>query len=337
MSQIDKESLLSSDDAVEELLGQAAPRPTPPDADTEAVRKAVHAEWQKVTTRRRSRVHWTRFGVAASILIAVLFALDTLRINGVEPVQVATIDKQFGLVRVIGEDSFVLQSDDLARLVVGQVLDTGLESGIGLTWGAGGSLRLDANTRVNLVSETEVFLASGRIYFDSEPALTALPGADAKLTIQTEFGEVSHVGTQYMAHADTAALTISVREGEVEVRPARGGVATAGRSQQIAVSSRGTSNFANIRTHGSAWQWIEKTSPETDLDGRSVHEFLNWVSRETGMALSYENEVTESFATQELLRGRLATGPREALEFWMLGTDLEWRIDAGVIYVNKAQ
>ena len=232
-----------------------------------------------------------------------------------------------------------MQGDDLTRLVAGQTLDTGIESGIGLDWGSGGSLRLDADTRVQLLSEAAVFLHSGRVYFDSRPALMAMSmsGADANLTIQTDFGEVSHVGTQYMAHADSSVLTISVRDGEVRVRPVRGMEATAARSQQMAISERGVRHVINILPHGGAWRWVEMTSPATDLNGRSVHEFLNWVSHETGMALRYESAATESFATQEFLKGRLETSPREALEFWMLATDLDWRIDDGVIYVSKAR
>lgn len=332
-----KENALKSDDAVEALLGQAAPRPVPPAAETEAVREAVRAEWRQISSRQRSRKRWTHLAIAASVLIAVFVSLNMLRTNGLEPVQVASVDTQFGSVHLLGDGAELLEATPLTSVRTGETLITDNDSGMGLSWGEGGSLRIDANTTIEFVSREQVYLQSGRVYFDSEPALVgSVTGSDAKLTIMTDFGEVTHVGTQYMTHAGDGVLTVSVRSGEVVVQSA-GESASAGRNQQLAIAGSGVRSIVNIRSHGAAWEWVENTSPAASLDGRSVSEFLGWVSHETGMAIEYESAGAEGRAEQERLNGTVESGPRQALQVWMLGTDLEWRIENGVIYVKEAR
>ena len=169
-----KDTLLNDDDAVEALLGKAAPRPVPPDVETEAVRKVVRAEWQKVTGQRRSRTRVTQWAMAASVLVAVFVTLNLLRTSGIEPQQVATIDKQFGTISVLGEDAQFLQHNNLERIVAGQTVRTSADSGLGLAWSGGGSLRIDAKSRVEFLSTDAVYLHDGRIYFDSAPVLSLI-------------------------------------------------------------------------------------------------------------------------------------------------------------------
>ncbi len=337
MNDMRKETSLETDEAVEALLGKATPRSVPPEAAARAVREVVQAEWRQVAGKHRKQKTFMRMAMAASVLIAVFVSLNTLRITGIEEVQVASIDKRFGMISILGENSELLEGSHLTTIVAGQTLITDDDSGLGLSWGTGGSLRIDQNTRVGFLSDEKVYLSSGRIYFDSAPALAAnsVSGSDARLTIVTDFGEVTHTGTQYMTHADGEAVTVSVREGEVVIENAgRSSSAVAG--QQLAISGSGA-RMANIPSHGTPWEWIEKTVPSVNLDGRSVSEFLGWVSRETGLDLEYETDGAAAYADRELLKGSMNTDPRQALQVWMLGMDLGWRIEDGVIYVNDAR
>jgi ferric-dicitrate binding protein FerR (iron transport regulator) len=338
MNDMSRETSLNTDEAVEALLGKAAPRPVPPAAEARAVREAVQAEWRQVSGRHKRRKSFVRMAMAASVLVAVFISLNALRINGIEEVQVASIDKRFGMISVLGENSEMLEGSHLTTIVAGQTLITDDDSGMSLNWGGGGSLRLDENTRVEFLSDEQVFLSVGRIYFDSTPAFAAglISDSDARLTIVTDFGEITHVGTQYMTRANRDAVTVSVREGEVVIEGA-GISGSASQGQQLAISGSGVRSMGNIPPYGSAWEWIEQTTPPVNLDGRSVSDFLGWVSRETGFGLEYESNSAEAYARQELLRGAVKTDPRQALQFWMLGTDLGWRIENGVIYVNEAR
>jgi ferric-dicitrate binding protein FerR (iron transport regulator) len=342
MSDIRKELAASADDAVEVLLQQAAPRLSPPIVDERLVREAVRAEWQAVTGRRNVRRRIGHFAIAATVLLALAATFNTFRVVGVVPQPVATISKSHGSIYLLGEQSELHQLPDLASISVGETIVTGGDAGVGLEWHGGGSLRIDANTRVEFQSPNSVYLQSGRIYFDSQttqliagtadnlraPFHTASgsPHSDPALEFETVHGTVTHLGTRYMTYSDEDTLSVSVRDGEVVVDgPYFDGTAVAG--QQLTISGTGRPALANVASYGGAWEWIEAIAPAAQLDGKTVHEFLRWVSYETGLELSFESSLAEQVADRELLRGTVETGPMNALRVWMMGVDLDWRVD----------
>jgi hypothetical protein len=328
---------MRQDDVVESLLQSAKPRPAPPGKDERMIREAVLAEWQSVTDTRRTRRRLTRFAVAATVLLAVTASFILLRIDGVAPVQVATISKSFGSIYVLGEQSTLQRLPDTTVVMSGQTIKTDRDSGIGLAWGNGGSLRIDADTVIEFVAGNRVFLHSGRIYFDSTPSVlsAAISGGSrtAELSIETNHGTVTHLGTQYMTYAASDRLEVSVREGEVAIE-GKYYDAQALAGQQLSISGSARATVLNIDRHGTAWSWIEETSPLVNTDGRSVDDFLNWVSRETGLQLEYPNLATERAAQAAVLKGSVNLKPSEQLDFWLQGQDLSWHTDGGSIKVS---
>jgi len=323
-----------TDDAVATLLRQAAPRAVPPAGDQQQVRAAVRAEWTAVTGRRRTRRRMTYFAVAATVLLAVALGFDQFRRHEAMPVQVAAISKSHGSIYLLGEQSELRELPDLAVISAGQTIVTGGDAGIGLNWNSGGSLRIDADTRIEFVSTDTVYLRSGRIYFDSQmAAITGSGDSVSALQIETDHGTVRHLGTQYMTYTDEHGLSVSVREGEVAIDGDHY-AQTAVAGQRLTLSGRSRPNVVNIKRYGEAWQWIEATAPATQLDGKSAREFLHWVSRETGFRLEFENETAEQLANATMLRGTVETEPSNALRVWMMGVDLDWRVQDGVIYVS---
>lgn len=337
---------IRTDDAVEALLEQASPRPIPPSSDEQLIRDAVRAEWQAVAGKRRSRSRIMRFAIAATVVLAVAVSFNTFRVSGIAPVQVATISKSHGSIHLLGKQSQLQKMQDLTVITAGQTIVTGSGSGIGLEWGKGGSLRIDENTRIEFTADDSVFLTSGRIYFDSTPSelasggsvetVAAITGSGVSppaLVIETEHGTVIHLGTQYMTYSDHDGLSVSVREGQVSIEGqyydelAREG-------EQLRVAGSGRPSVTNFKGYGDAWDWIEATSPATQLDDDSVHQFLSWVSHETGLELLYEEAAAEALANEETLRGTVDTEPTNALRVWMMGVDLNWRIEGGTIYVS---
>lgn len=323
-----------ADDPVEALLGQATPRPAPPGADEQRVRAAVRAEWQAVTAARSARQRVAYFAVAATVLLAVAVVFNQFRDTATTPLQLATISKSHGNVYLLGEQAELLELNDLKTISAGQTLLTGSGAGVGLDWGDGGSLRLDADTRIEFVAEDAAYLHSGRIYFDSQPG--ASEGSServAALAIKTGRGTVRHLGTQYMIYADADKLSVSVREGRVAIDGINyDETATAG--QQLTLTGRGRPDVVNIKVYGEAWDWVGATAPATQFDGRSAHDFLRWVGRETGMQLHFEDQRAEQLAMDAMLRGTVDADPKDALRVWMLGVDLDWRMEGGVIYVS---
>jgi len=300
------------------------------------IREAVQAEWQAVAGKRRSRTRLARFAIAASVLLAVIASFNMLRDASIAPPQLATINKSYGSI-LLGNQSQLNELSDFSTITAGQSIVTRTDAGISLAWGSGGSLRIEADTRIEFISAEEVYLRSGRIYFDSTPseliAGTSGGSVQTKFRIKTDHGTMTHVGTQYMTSSSSTELTISVREGRVSM-VGNYYNETVLEGQQLKVTGSNLASVANFPRHGAAWDWVEATAPVADVDGRSVDEFLSWVSRETGLHISYESPEAEQKAHAGILKGKVDMDPRSALAFRMMGEDLNWDIDGGTIKVS---
>lgn len=336
MSNLDQGASAQSDKALEQLLSHASPRPMPSESDEAAVRQAVRAEWQAVSGRQRSRRRIAGFAIAATILIAVFSIFSVLRPPLTDVVQVATIEKEFGSIYLLAETAELRETAALSRVLAGQTIVTGDEAGMALAWGAGGSLRLDANTRVRFVDGRSIYVESGRVYFDSRPSplMAGISvGAAPDLLIVSDYGEVRHVGTQFMTRVDDGNLTVTVREGQVIV-DGQYQTYMASSGEQVTMAGRGQPTVLSVSATAPAWDWVSRTSPVTDVDGKSLHEFLLWACRETGLELRYEGGAEQIARHEAFLRGTINTEPLDALGLRLDSAGLEWSIVEGVIVVN---
>ena len=148
MTMAKHDNSFDSDAAIEEILSHAPRRPVPSAEVSASVRESVRAEWRDVTGRRRLRGRLVALAAAASLLLAVAFALISLPIPSALPVQVATIDRSAGTIYLVGRGSELEETTNLDILTAGQTLKTGPQSGVSLDWQSGGDLRIDADTRV---------------------------------------------------------------------------------------------------------------------------------------------------------------------------------------------
>ena len=322
MNEMNQEQELRSERALEELLGKAEPRPLPPQQDEELIRQAVRAEWNQVTKRRTRTRRVTQFALAASVLLAVFASINALRgpIDGNQLQQLASIEKQFGVIAVLQN---------------GQAVETGNESGLTLAWNNGGSLRLDQNTRVEFESSSEIYLHSGQVYFDSMPSGVATVITDpdkATLTIRAAAGSVRHYGTQFITQTSKDELSVLVREGHVSIEGTHvNETVTAG--QRRTVTRDGQTSVHKVDVTGGDWKWIEKTSPSFTLDNRPIIEFLTWVSRETGQPLRISSDIEDMINTKEL-RGVVNMEPSRALHTFMQTIAVDWQIEDGFIVIG---
>ena len=315
---------------LENLLRHAEPRPVPAPAEMTAAKAALRDEWRAATGRRRRRRRMGGLAVAATVLAGLFAVYTTTRTPVVDFVEVATIEKSYGPVYLLGEQAELRPTDDLSRIVSGQTIVTGAGAGLALAWTNGGSVRADENTRLRFTSETDVFLESGRVYFDSMAGIRA--GEVPQFTVLTQHGDVSHLGTQYMTAVDRDRLVVSVREGSVTIDGVyHDQTVTAG--QQATLAGRQRPGVLRISRSGEAWDWVVRTAPVPDVDGKTLHEFLVWVSRELGLELRFEGEA-ERVAHEAILRGRIDTGPEDALRLRLATAALGWRIEGGVIYIT---
>lgn len=329
---------IHNEDELERLLGEASPRPTPSPEDEAAVRLAVRAEWSQLTSARTRRRRVMAFAMAATVLVGVFGIFNAFRTPPIEIIEVAKIERSDGPVRMLAQSAPLPDADDLNVVMSGQTIVTGAQAGIALAWGNGGSLRIDENTHIEFTSDNSVYLQRGGIYFDSIPSplmaatVASEPGG---FSVQTDHGHIKHIGTQFMARAEQNSLTVSVREGEVAIDgPFHDQNAAAG--QQVTLKGRQMPETLSDSGFGERWSWIERTSPAVNVDGRSVHEFLLWASRELGLALVFEG-TAEDVARGANLFGTIDTRPSIALGQGLDMAAFSYRIDEGVIYVSDTQ
>ncbi|MDX1515763.1 MAG: FecR family protein [Woeseiaceae bacterium] len=326
-------SVRDGDQALEQLLGQAGPRPMPSPDGVQRARREVRREWQVATRKRTRRRRLGFLAAAATVAAGVSVAWFVWLAPVADPPQVATIDRSAGTIYLAGEQSQLTEAQNLDVVRSGQTIVTGDEGRVGLTWLSGGSLRLDENTRVTFTSDETLTLVRGRVYFDSQTDVDA----DSSLTIATQHGDVTHVGTQYMTEVDGDELIVSVREGRVAIEGVyHSDVAAAGK--QVRLAGRSTPEVVDIRVFGEDWQWVEVTAPAPALQGRKLVELIAWVSRETGLKVRFASDaVAAMVADGETASGSLGDSPRDALKISLVANDLDYTItDSGEIVISQA-
>lgn len=325
------------DDLIEAVLREAPPRPAPSRQETGIVRAAVHSEWQAVTHGLRNRRRLVVFATAATILLVAAFSINLMRVPSALPVRVATIDKTAGSVYLLGEQSQLRASPDLSELILGQTIVTGHDSGIAVSWLGGGSLRIGEDTRIEFLSPDEVHLYSGTVYFDSRQPPAGHKTASrvtGDFSIRTDRATVSHLGTQYMTGVYGDRLTVSVREGEVRLRNDHGET-TAKAGYQVSLEGTGRPSYANISPFGELWHWAERIAPAVELDGRSAHQFISWVGRETGLEIQFASDALEQAAHETTMTGTVDREPRVALRVLLQTTGFESHIENGRILIRE--
>jgi len=299
--------LRANDHSIEVLLREVGARAEPAAQLMNQVRPAVHAEWRALVEHRmRRRV--VALSIAAGLACAAAVTTVSLRVMEVEPVPVATI------VRIDGE----LRIDTKGAMhegVVGEILTTGenLHTSpatlVALNFGNGLSLRVAADSKLQLMSDQRVALDQGTLYVDSgSDAAHAVP-----LTVQTAVGTVRHVGTQYQVRTigpsggDTGitGIEVSIREGRVEIGNALG-TNTGSAGERLSISTRGTVLRGSIAPRDSSWQWAADAAPAFDIANRSLSVFLRWAARETGRQLTYADRATQTAADHMKLGGSIA-------------------------------
>jgi hypothetical protein len=325
---------MSEHDVLDDLLRHAKPRPVPAAEGLAAAKAAVRQEWLDATHRRSVRRRTLGLALAATVVLAAFVAVSLVQAPVVPPVHVATIKKSFGPVYLLGEQAELSPTGDLHEIVSGQTIVTGSSAGLALAWKSGGSVRVDQGTRIRFEDAQSVYVEEGRVYFDSRRTLVAgIDGGDVPVfVIRTPHGVLQHLGTQYMAKVEPATLVVSVREGSVTI-DGRFFKQTIEAGQQATVSGPRRPAVLSISRSGSAWEWVSRTTPPADVDGRTLYEFLTWVSREMGLELRFEGQA-EAVAHAAVLRGTVDTEPADALRLRLATAALAWRIEGESIYIS---
>jgi ferric-dicitrate binding protein FerR (iron transport regulator) len=321
----------SSDDDIEALLRRTGARDSPPSAAMEEVRRAVHAEWRTVANARGLKRRAIIFGVAASVATVILALVMTLRsISPPQPIAVAVLERVTGSVTRQSTD------DSAAPMSAGRVIMTGdnvvtSADALAAIRMNDISVRMDSNTTLAVLAHGRVELRSGAIYIDAGPT----GSRHQPLEIDTVAGRVQHLGTQYQIRAGARDVTISVREGRVQLALKRG-PQTAAAGEQLVVSPGGEVVRDQVAAHDASWAWVSRIAPPFQIENQPLTAFLQWVARETGGALVYSSPDLELAAASITLHGSIANLTPEAALAAILSTTQFERVPAedGVLRIG---
>lgn len=331
------------EEALESLFRHASSRPEPSQEDRRAVRVAVREQWRDVTGRRRRR-RVVGLSLAASAVLATVLVLFRLGSFAPDPVhqEIAKVEKVTGRVRMLAEGAGGAGTIAGRKMSVfaGHMLSTGSDSGVALRLASGISLRLDQDSELVLVDSETVELGGGRVYVDTgvdEDAGKGPQSQASRLAIETPYGTVRHLGTQYMIRAAIEGLSVSVREGVVQFQAKTdtgGSPVYVPDGKELSVDEFGQQAISAGDRHGERWRWVEALGPVFELDGRTMAEFLEWVGSETGFEIVYETDAAKVIAEDTVLHGEVDLPARQAVEVVLRTSDLAADFREGVIQVS---
>jgi len=310
-------------DTVARLLNLAGLRPLIA-ADIEArVYDHVHQEWRNSLPASRTGKWAMPLALAAGILIAVTFVTRLVLPDAPLVGTVARVNGGFDGSAA----SFV--SGDAVR--VGDNLRTGDRQLLSVALSDGTSLRLAANSSLQLDERRSYTLLTGKVYADSGQTVYQ----DSGLEIRTGLGVITDIGTQFLVSFEGAALSVAVREGRVDVA-ADQDTYTALAGDRLMMQAGGGVTKGQIGATDSAWDWTLKLAPEFDIENRSLLDFLTWVSRETGKELIFVNDELRKAAMATVLSGSISDlTPVEAATTVLTTTSFAYEIRETSIIIGR--
>lgn len=297
----------SDEESLRDLLREAGARAAPPANVVNDVRLVVFKEWQQLVQQRR-RTRFVRYGLAASMaaaVIAVLVVMQSMPPHGEPVATVARVDGVLQMGAPGGEEwQPALPGVSLPRDVVLRT-EEGTRAALDMH---GLSVRIDSGSLVRLERSDRITLDRGALYVDS--GATPQSAASRLLAVDTLYGSVQHVGTQYALRVLQHGLSVSIREGRVQIdRDGRTYAGAAG--EHIMVPREGAIQRGATTPQDPEWQWAMTVAPGFLIEHRPLSQFLDWVSRETGKPVVYASPEVRARAEQLILRGSVSDLPPE--------------------------
>lgn len=296
MKEPDTNSKLS-ETRIAEILHRVSPRDKPSAEITANIKQQVKGAWQQEVSRQttiRQRNRW--LAVAASVCIAVGAGF----IFNTQPqiVSAGSIARIVGNIeyRASAEAEWVPMSP---KSEFGDNTEIRSDAGsyAALTLANGMTLRLDEATLIQLGGESEVYLAQGGLYAESDKAIL-----DQSLTVNTEFGSARDIGTEFEVRVGSDHWRVQVREGLVNVSDEQFN-ATARAGERLVIARDQTVEREALSAADASWQWTNRVHQPFAIEGASLSAYLAWWSDETGRRIVFKNKADQEAASRTTLHG----------------------------------
>ncbi len=327
-------------DEIASLLRMAGQRPPVPLEVAERVREATRDHWRReARARKLKRRLWAGAGLAAAAVLAMGLGLALLRTSPVPPAGAPAARVELVAHPAWARSATPGSSPAMSGLRPGDALPSGAEiateseGSLAILMASGHSVRLDAGTRLRIISGSMLDLQRGALYVDSGRRSDT---EGTVLGVRTPRGVVHEIGTQYEIRIREETLRIRVREGAV-ILESEDESHRVPAGMQVELDGKGDPVLKSIPLYGPEWGWAERIAPMIDLKGRSLRAFLEWVSRERGWALSFDHEETEDASSGILLSGSVeGLTLDEALEAVLPTCGMTFEVEGGVLTVLPA-
>ena len=318
-----------SNEDIERVLTEALHTGPPDTATLQRLRNVASREWRLSVNRSPAQALRPRVWAAAAVLVCVIAGIAWfLRpIADTKPLGVVVRTEAGG-----GTISGGLFHHQPLRAAVDLHVGDALQSqGAALiTLNAGGSLRVGPDTALRFTALTEIALQKGKIYVDFPP--TARSGA---LDVSTRAGTIAHVGTAFEVLSNDEIVRIRVREGRVRLRhESQETLLDAG--TQLTADRAGNITRGSVEPYGREWLWVAGLTPDFEIEGRPLLEFLHWAARELGREVKFADSHAQEVAERTILHGSVkGRDPMDALNSVLLTTSLTYEVRGGTIWIQS--
>jgi hypothetical protein len=333
------------EEVVRRLLEMAGPRPPIPQEDLDAISAAARLAWRQeiqkrggVAVEKSSRpLRALALGLAAALALAVGLAGWWGSRSDRVPPTVAWVEAVAGPVHLETAANGSRLTSAGEPVPLGATLRSGgagSEGRASLRLAGGATVRLDAGTRLRLASAGALELESGALYVDTGSG----PRRPAAIEVRTPLGTVRDVGTRFavrIVEPGKAALLVRVRDGEV-LTEHRGRAWRTPAGQELILRRDGTVESRGVATHGAEWDWVLRAAPGFDIEGRSLRELLDWVSRETGWRILFADPGLADSAAKIVLHGGIGDLRADRAPFAVLpGAGLAGELRDGTLVIRR--
>ena len=336
----DRPDRVGSPDDIAALIRLAGRRPGVSPDRSERVKAAALDQWRhEVRKRWRYRRLWTFSALAAAAVLILTVSIGVRRFDtgAALPLEsTITVETLNGgaWIDPVNEGAHRQPLEALASVPMGAAVETSEGGRLSLRRPPAYSVRLDVSTRIRVLSPDLLALDRGAVYVDS--GRSGGTAETAPLTIQTPLGTIQHLGTQFEVRVQEGSVRLRVREGLVRLDDGRQ-VHEVSVASQLTLDETGSVTILNMPTHGPEWNWMGELHVVPDLSGLKARAFLDWVARERGWRLRFDDEDLARAADETVLGGsaeRLTL--EQALDAVLPTCGMAYRIENGDLIITPA-